>query len=52
MPIIFAEEVRRELINRFGENALYDGGLSVRTSLDPRLQDIAYKVPARWSDCL
>ena len=40
----FAEEVRRELINRFGENALYDGGLSVRTSLDPRLQNIAYKV--------
>ncbi len=39
----FAEEVRRELINRFGENALYDGGLSVRTSLDPRLQQIAYK---------
>lgn len=39
----FAEEVRRELINRFGENALYDGGLSVRTSLDPRLQAIAYK---------
>ncbi|MDO9460316.1 MAG: penicillin-binding protein 1A [Alphaproteobacteria bacterium] len=39
----FAEEVRRELINRFGEDALYDGGLSVRTSLDPRLQKIAYK---------
>lgn len=40
----FSEEVRRELINRFGEDALYDGGLSVRTSLDPRLQQIAYKV--------
>ncbi len=39
----FAEEVRRELINRFGEDALYDGGLSVRTALDPRLQKIAYK---------
>ncbi|MEQ1889516.1 MAG: penicillin-binding protein 1A [Alphaproteobacteria bacterium] len=39
----FAEEVRRELINRFGEDALYDGGLSVRTSLDPRLQKIAYQ---------
>lgn len=39
----FAEEVRRELINRFGEDALYDGGLSVRTSLDPRLQKIAYR---------
>ena len=39
----FAEEVRRELINRFGEDALYDGGLSVRTSLDPRLQKMAYQ---------
>lgn len=37
----FAEEVRRELAQRFGENALYGGGLSVRTSLDPKLQQIA-----------
>jgi penicillin-binding protein 1A len=37
----FAEEVRRELIGRFGEEELYRGGLSVRTSLDPRLQAIA-----------
>lgn len=37
----FAEEVRRELIGRYGADALYGGGLSVRTSLDPRLQDIA-----------
>jgi penicillin-binding protein 1A len=34
----FTEEVRRELINRYGDQALYDGGLSVRTSLDPELQ--------------
>jgi len=34
----FAEEVRRELVARFGEDALYKGGLTVRTSLDPRLQ--------------
>jgi penicillin-binding protein 1A len=34
----FTEEVRRELINRYGDQALYDGGLSVRTSLDPKLQ--------------
>ena len=38
----FAEEVRRHLAARFGETALYDGGLSVRTSLDPRLQQIAF----------
>jgi penicillin-binding protein 1A len=28
----FAEEVRRELIGRFGEKAVYEGGLSIRTS--------------------
>ncbi|HRK97675.1 MAG TPA: penicillin-binding protein 1A [Alphaproteobacteria bacterium] len=37
----FAEEVRRELIKDYGSDALYGGGLSVRTSLDPRLQSIA-----------
>lgn len=37
----FAEEVRRELVERFGDGALYEGGLSVRTTLDPRLQRIA-----------
>ena len=40
----FAEEVRRELVARFGEDALYKGGLTVRTTLDPRLQAIADKV--------
>ena len=34
----FTEEVRRELIDRYGDNALYEGGLSVRTTLDPALQ--------------
>ncbi len=34
----FTEEVRREIIARYGENALYEGGLSVRTTLDPRMQ--------------
>lgn len=40
----FLEEVRRELIERFGENAedgantVYAGGLWVRTSLDPQIQ--------------
>ncbi|MBT3809128.1 MAG: penicillin-binding protein, partial [Rhodospirillaceae bacterium] len=29
----FAEEVRRELVDRFGDGALYEGGLSVRTTL-------------------
>jgi penicillin-binding protein 1A len=39
----FAEEVRRDIIDRFGEDKLYGGGLSVRTTLDPRLQGIARK---------
>ncbi len=37
----FAEEVRRELLARYGEKMLYQGGLSVRTSLDPGLQAAA-----------
>jgi penicillin-binding protein 1A len=37
----FAEEVRRELAKRYGENELYKGGLSVRTTLNPELQEIA-----------
>ena len=40
----FTEEVRRELIARYGENALYEGGLSVRTTLDP---EAAAASPAR-----
>ena len=34
----FAEEVRRELNERYGEKKLYEGGLSVRTTLDPKMQ--------------
>lgn len=37
----FLEEVRRELVGRFEEKGLYEGGLSVRTTLDPRLQGFA-----------
>ncbi len=37
----FAEEVRRELVRLYGEEKLYQGGLSVRTTLDPRLQTSA-----------
>ena len=36
----FTEEVRRQLIRQFGESSLYDGGLSVRTTLDPFLQKL------------
>jgi penicillin-binding protein 1A len=40
----FAEEVRRELLARYGEVQLYKGGLSVRTTLDPKLEEIATRV--------
>jgi penicillin-binding protein 1A len=52
----FAEEVRRKLIEMYGEDGLYgstertgtgkevNGGLSVRTTLDPRLQKIGRRV--------
>ena len=36
----FAEEVRRELMGVFGREKLYTGGLSVRTTIDPKLQRI------------
>ena len=37
----FTEEVRRQLQGLFGEDQLYGGGLSVRTTLNPKLQDYA-----------
>ena len=47
----FVEEVRRQLIDKFGENSdggrnpfsVYGGGLWIRTSFDPKLQDYAQK---------
>ena len=43
----FVEEVRRQLIDKFGEDdragpySVYSGGLWVRTSLDPKMQEYA-----------
>ncbi|MFC0242691.1 penicillin-binding protein 1A [Rhodopseudomonas telluris] len=39
----FAEEVRRDILERYGEKKLYEGGLSVRATLDPKLQVEARK---------
>ncbi len=39
----FVEEVRRELAGLYGDDVLYKGGLSVRTTLDPQLQSFADK---------
>ena len=40
----FAEDIRRELQAKFGEDALYKGGLVVRASMDARLQATGSKV--------
>jgi penicillin-binding protein 1A len=42
----FAEEVRRYLYDNYGEKKLYEGGLSVRTTLDPKLQMAARQTMA------
>src|SRR6202050_1734279 len=39
----FAEEVRRDIFERYGEKKLYEGGLSVHTTLDPKIQVMARK---------
>ena len=39
----FAEDVRRELVDMFGEEKALSGGLSVRTTLDPAYQREAKK---------
>ncbi len=37
----YSEEVRRTISRNFGDDALYQGGLIVRTTVDPKLQSIA-----------
>lgn len=39
----FSEEVRRKVTAGFGDEALNEGGLLIRTTLNPRLQHIATK---------
>jgi penicillin-binding protein 1A len=40
-PGYFLEEVRRELVGRFGEKVVYESGLTVRTSYTRSYQDMA-----------
>ncbi len=40
----FTEEIRRFLVDHYGEESLYGGGLAVRASIEPRLQTIADRV--------
>ncbi len=44
----FAEEVRKQIVDLYGVEALYDGGLAVRTSVDPRMQRAAGAALRRW----
>lgn len=37
----YSEEVRRTISHNLGDNALYEGGLIVRTTINPRIQSIA-----------
>lgn len=37
----YLEEVRRQLVERFGEDLVYRGGLMVRTAMDPEHQAVA-----------
>lgn len=39
----FTEEVRRQLADQYGVKDLYQGGLAVRTTIDPKLQEIAVR---------
>lgn len=39
----FAEEVRREIISKYGKDSIYEGGLAVSTSVDPKIQEMAVK---------
>jgi membrane carboxypeptidase/penicillin-binding protein len=39
--LYFKEQVRRELVERFGSERVYQGGLRVYTTLDPKLQQAA-----------
>jgi penicillin-binding protein 1A len=37
----FSEDIRREVAAEYGEDALYKGGLNVRSTMDPAMQAIA-----------
>lgn len=39
----YSEEVRRTISHNLGDSALYEGGLIVRTTIDPKIQSMATK---------
>lgn len=42
-PDYYSEYIRQELVSRFGEDTVMQGGLTVKTTLVPALQEIATK---------
>ena len=46
-PTYFSDEVRRQLISELGVDALYRSGLTVRATIDDRLQEIAERALRR-----
>ncbi|MFO7757490.1 MAG: PBP1A family penicillin-binding protein [Roseovarius sp.] len=43
----FTDEIRRQLSEEFGEGEFFTGGLSVRATVDPELQDLAARALQR-----
>jgi penicillin-binding protein 1A len=48
----FAEEVRRQMVDHFGDDVFYKDGLSIRTTLDPRLQAFGEKAMTEGLEAL
>ena len=46
-PSYFSQEVRRQLIAELGEAELYEGGLTIRATIDPELQELAARALRR-----
>ncbi|MEJ7871489.1 MAG: transglycosylase domain-containing protein, partial [Rubrobacteraceae bacterium] len=46
----FLDAVRKELAEQYGDRALYEGGLKIYTTLDPRLQGLAVTAVGRVTD--
>jgi penicillin-binding protein 1A len=43
----FTDEIRRQLSGTFGEQEFFGGGLSIRATMDPKLQEIAARAMRR-----
>jgi penicillin-binding protein 1A len=46
----FLDAVRKELAEQYGDRALYEGGLKIYTTLDPRLQGLATTAVGKVTD--